>query len=338
METPPPVLGDHHSSRKCHILFIVPLASLGCCPNTLGGHVGATIHAFRRVFRNAGLKPLLNLLQHLLILFATHKADAQTFRAESTRTADSVEIRVGICRHVVVDGQVDPFDIDPSTEDVSGDTDAFVEFLELLVSFDANNSISGSRDCGDSEGCLPLFLTDTRVHGNAGEVTFSQQFIEFGGTQSALDEDDDLVEFKAIQEVIQFPILLTLAQLDIVLLQPMQGQFGFVVDIDLEGVAHEFLANRSDFLRQGGAEHHDLLLGGGRPEDFLHIPSHIWALLTSAFSPFQRPLTNLIEHFVTLVEDKSFNVSKREDFVPNKGVKPARCADDNVWIRVFVLE
>lgn len=47
-----------------------------------------------------------------------------------------MEVRVGIGGQVVVDGKIDSFDIDTSTEDIGGDADSFVEFLEFLVTFD----------------------------------------------------------------------------------------------------------------------------------------------------------------------------------------------------------
>jgi hypothetical protein len=40
-------------------------------------------------------------------------------------------------------------------------------------------------------------------------------------------------------------------------------------------VIHEFLARNANLLRQGGAEHHNLLVVGGDPEDFLNVAAHI---------------------------------------------------------------
>jgi hypothetical protein len=47
-----------------------------------------------------------------------------------------VEVGRGITREIVVNGQVDALDVDTTTEDVSGDTDALLELLELLVTAD----------------------------------------------------------------------------------------------------------------------------------------------------------------------------------------------------------
>ena len=55
----------------------------------------------------------------------------------------------------------------------------------------------------------------------------------------------------------------------------MQGELGLVIDIDLERILHELLANGSDLLRECGTEHHDLLLGGGSAEDLLDVTAHV---------------------------------------------------------------
>ena len=42
-----------------------------------------------------------------------------------------------------------------------------------------------------------------------------------------------LVELEGIQQLEELPVLLRVLQLDVVLLQPVQGQLGLVVDVDL---------------------------------------------------------------------------------------------------------
>ncbi len=96
---------------------------------------------------------------------------------------------------------------------------------------------------------IPLFLTDARVHGNAREVAFAQELVQFGGPQRALDEDDDLVEFEVVQEFVQLAVLLAFAELDVVLLQAVQRELRLVIDVDLQRILHELLANKSDLLR-----------------------------------------------------------------------------------------
>ena len=40
------------------------------------------------------------------------------------------------------------------------------------------------------------------MDGDAGEIAFPQQSVEFGGSTDALDKDDDLVEFQGIEQVV----------------------------------------------------------------------------------------------------------------------------------------
>jgi hypothetical protein len=87
------------------------------------------------------------------------------------------------------------------------------------------------------------------MHSDAGEVAFTEDLVEFGGSESALDEDDDLVELESVKEVAQFSILLSLAEFDVVLLETVECKLGLIIDIDLERISHELLANGSDFLR-----------------------------------------------------------------------------------------
>lgn len=47
-----------------------------------------------------------------------------------------MEIGIGIGGHVVVNGKVNAFNVDTTTEDVSGNTDTLVELLEFLVASD----------------------------------------------------------------------------------------------------------------------------------------------------------------------------------------------------------
>lgn len=95
---------------------------------------------------------------------------------------------------------------------------------------------------------LPLFLADTGVYSNGWEITLSKQLVKLSGAESALDEDDDLIELQAIEEIVELTVLLRLVELDTVLLKTVQGELGLVVDVDLERVSHELLADWSDFL------------------------------------------------------------------------------------------
>ena len=49
-----------------------------------------------------------------------------------------MEVGISIARKIVVDGQVDAFNVDAAAKDVGGDADAFVELFEFLVALDTS--------------------------------------------------------------------------------------------------------------------------------------------------------------------------------------------------------
>lgn len=93
-----------------------------------------------RKVRNGNNESLLDLLEYLLVLVVCHKGDTQTLGTESTSTTDSVQVRVGVGRCIVVDDDVDSLDIDTSSKDVGGDEDSLLEVFEHLVSVDSAGS------------------------------------------------------------------------------------------------------------------------------------------------------------------------------------------------------
>ena len=123
---------------------------------------------------------------------------------------------------------------------------------------------------------LPFLLADARMDRNRGEVALAEKLVKLGSTNSALDEDDDLVELKLVEKLVQFTVLLALLEVDIVLLETVQSQLGVFVDVVLSWVLHELAADGLDLIRQCGTEHHDLLLLRSRTEDLLDVASHIF--------------------------------------------------------------
>lgn len=225
--------------------------------------------------RKGDLEALLDSLEHLLVLVAAHKGDGETLGTETTGTTDTVEVRVGIGRQVVVDGKVDTLNVDTTTEDVRGNADTLVELLELLVALDTVGELARRLDFDGRLGRLPLLLAHARVDRDGREVAFPKQLVQLRRTQGALDKDDDLVELKLVEKLVQLAVLLVLAELDVVLLETVQGQLGVLVDVVLGRVLHELLADGLDLVRQRGAEHHDLLLVRSGAEDLLDVTAHV---------------------------------------------------------------
>lgn len=49
-----------------------------------------------------------------------------------------MKVGVSISRQIVINGQIDAFNVDTSSKDVRCDTDTLVELLELFVSLDTD--------------------------------------------------------------------------------------------------------------------------------------------------------------------------------------------------------
>ena len=103
----------------------------------LRSHIGARIDTFLWIFWHFGVEALLNRFENSFVLRRRDEGDGETLCTEATSATDSVEVRVGIGREIVVDGKVDSLNIDTTSEDISGDTDTLVELLELFVTFDS---------------------------------------------------------------------------------------------------------------------------------------------------------------------------------------------------------
>jgi hypothetical protein len=46
--------------------------------------------------------------------------------------------------------------------------------------------------------------------------------------------ETDLVELKSVQQIVQFAVLGSFVDLDEVLLKPMKGQFGLIINVNLQ--------------------------------------------------------------------------------------------------------
>ncbi len=75
----------------------------------------------------------------------------------------TVSDSVYLIREIVVDDDVDPLDVDPSSEQVGGHQDALVELLEGLEARDA------------------ILLLESGVDDDGGEVAFFEDAVEFDG-------------------------------------------------------------------------------------------------------------------------------------------------------------
>mmetsp|Transcript_23900 Transcript_23900/g.56458 ORF Transcript_23900/g.56458 Transcript_23900/m.56458 type:complete len:273 (+) Transcript_23900:96-914(+) len=246
------------------MIFRVCFAILSCCsvppctrtPGQLRTHVGRHVD-FVWEFRDVDLETRLDLVEDLLVLFARDKRNGDTLSPKTSGTTDTVQELVTFFREVVVDNDVDTFDIDTTAEQVRRYQDTSVEVLEGLILTDT------------------FLLLHSTVDTDRREVTFSQQTVQFLGTRNFTDEDNDLVELECVKQVVQLTVLVSLVQLGVVQAKTVQGQLGFVVDVDLHRVLTELLTDRPDLLRQCRTEKHDLFLVRCESENFLNVTTHV---------------------------------------------------------------
>jgi hypothetical protein len=118
----------------------------------------------REYIRKSDFEALLDLLENLLVLVGGDKRDGETLGSETAGTTNTMQVRVGIGRQIVVDRQVDALNIDTAAKDISGDTDALVKLLEFFVPANAMwTSVSQLNNQRLGRQNIPLLLADTGV-------------------------------------------------------------------------------------------------------------------------------------------------------------------------------
>ena len=244
----------------------------------------------------------MHLIENLLIGVGRDEGDGNTLGSETTGTTDTVEVLIGVIREIVVDDNIDTFNINTTTKEIGGNQDTSVEFLEGLV-------------LGNT-----FFLLHTGVDADGWEVALGQESVKLVGTSNLGNENDNLVEFENIQQVVELAILLRFGKLDIVELKTVQSELGIIVDVDFHGILAKLLADWSNLLAERGAEHHHLLLVRSHAEDLLDITTHVEGL----------------QDAIALVEDKVLNVIELESLFTGKSQDTSRCSDNNV--RTVVLQ
>lgn len=126
--------------------------------------------------RNLSFESLLNLLQNILVSLAAHKWDWDTLGSETSGTTDTMKVRVGIRWEIVVDGEVDTFDINTTSKHIRGNANTLVEFLEFSVAFNTVTWISTGY-VWIATLYIPFLLTHARMHSNRWEVTLSEKLV-----------------------------------------------------------------------------------------------------------------------------------------------------------------
>ena len=108
-----------------------------------------------------------------------------------------MEVTIGVIRKIVVDDNIDTFNINSTTtKEIGGNQDTSVEFLEGIV-------------LGNT-----FFLCHAGVDEDEWEIALGQEPVQLIGTSNIGNENDNLVEFENIQKVVALAILLRFEKFD----------------------------------------------------------------------------------------------------------------------------
>ena len=142
--------------------------------------------------KHLGVETTFHLVEYLFILFPAYKRDAKSIRSKSTSTSNTMKIVAALLGEIIVYNHIHLFNIHTSSKHVSGDQNADFSGLELEVI--AHSVVNGGVGSEEDAGEVP------RLH------QLLQDLCSFGRR----DENDDLVEICAVQDLGQSSILLVL--------------------------------------------------------------------------------------------------------------------------------
>ena len=126
-----------HAPHQCTLCQVSDFDGRKPIQALLVSHVCACINAFLREFGQCHVKPLLDLLENVVVLGTADEGDAEALGTEAACTTNAMKVGVGIGGKIVVDGKVDFLDIDATAEDVGSNADTLIEVFELFVALDA---------------------------------------------------------------------------------------------------------------------------------------------------------------------------------------------------------
>lgn len=134
---------------------------------------------------------------------------------------------------IEVNDHVNLGEVHSSSEEIIGDKDSSLLFLELSVDI------------------LSLTHLQSGVSEEVIKIGFLKVLREIGDSLRVGGEDDSLVIVGSLQDVLESVDLLVFFDIVSELVQSVQYQLGLVLDDDGDGVLQIFLANFTDFVRNG---------------------------------------------------------------------------------------
>ena len=266
------------------------LAIFGCLSDVLGqGHL---LHRL--------LQEFLYLLEVVLVLLADQR-DGHAVAVGTGRTADTVDVVLGVAGHVEVDDHRDVVDVDAAGDDVGGDDDVELAALEL------------------EHHLVALGLVEVGVHLAAVDLHALQRGSDLLHLLLGTGEDDDAVEVAGLEDVLEDRHLLRLVA-DVGLLLDLLGGLAHG-ELHLDGILEQCLGQVLDLVGHRCREHDGLdvlrqLAGDG--EDVLG-EAHV-------------------EHAVGLVEDEEAHAREIDVAQRHVGDEAAGGGDDHVGTEGEALE
>mmetsp|Transcript_5006 Transcript_5006/g.18790 ORF Transcript_5006/g.18790 Transcript_5006/m.18790 type:complete len:315 (-) Transcript_5006:625-1569(-) len=218
-------------------------------------------------------KVVLNVLKYLFVSLLTfvsvfgHLKDrlvhvggdeghSESLGTETSSTTNTMQVRVYIIGHIVVNDNVHLLDINSTSSDIGGNQDSLVEILELGVILNT------------------LLLAHTTVDADRWELhILGEKLVQLLRSWNSSHKDYNLIVLESIEERNQLFGLLLLWQLNVVLLESVQREL-LLVNLYVQCIVHEFLCNCTHIIIQSGGEHHHLLVARSALEDLLYSHSH----------------------------------------------------------------
>jgi len=208
-----------------------------------------------------------------------------------------VQVSTGLLWHVIVEDNVDLLNVDTSGEKLSGDQDTVLELLEAIVDLDS------------------LLVWNLSVDSLGWDGLSVEDLDQFLGVGDRADEDDNLVELELVNQIHQLGDLLAVLNIDVVLAETVKGEFALVLNQNLSWISHELTAGVLHLSREGGSEHHDLLVMWSSLEDLLDIASHV----------------DVIKNLIALVKDEHLELVKVEGLAAGEGEDSSWGSNNDVW-------
>jgi len=201
---------------------------------------------------NLSVVELLNVTEHAYIL-GGDKVDSNTLTSETTTTTNAMDVVLPVGGHVVVDNKGHLLDIDPTSEEISGDEDTSRSRTEL------------------SHEDFTLLLLHVTVHGGDSEFTFVHLLSQSVDLPPGVTEDDGLGDrdsFVKIRKRIKLPLLPLDGNVE--LLDTLKSQL-VLLDENPHGLTHELLGHLEDLSGHGSREEGDLSIGREHLEDLVDL-------------------------------------------------------------------